>query len=861
MHWEYRTVSSRAPRSFIFTVVANVGPNGARRPLAVAYRQHHDKCNRDGSWPRVNHMVTDTLALIDTLSDPVNRAPLEAERALAADWYRRSPQEPPIQERPSIPDTPQPPFVPWDHRREPVHQQAPLPWREDGLQFPFIATCVLLALLRDDRAGNATGPRDIQFQPLSTVFRADCTEYGLVVLDISDLDHVKYGIVASPVDYMADVPSRGEFFDWDPVEDPQPETEPDVVLRSPRPRVLLSITQWVGKYWWGLKDHPSILRLEERMLVDEAALDYIWPQELEDQDPTRASSKGVLSRMLNYFGPSKARSTPRSPSDMVGYTIVDELPRDVSMSHAKNDGPTTSASSMTIVDEPPTVPVDIDRTIDNLLVLTQEPVSPPLEKQVLAYLQTLVPFHKKLRQRLEEMPNKLGPFMISSHVLRFAYARCHHLNWVAFWNLPPRVIAAAIASDELQDASTLSLCVNAFQRAEDADLIDLVVALAQSTGLQQLCFLQQPDQNDDVSTLSCSQLLRLWGSASGGESWEGLRPKTIYSTAAFLTGLRSHKSLTSSSTIDPASSFTSGVPVFPTIYLFTFVGPQREDTVADHQVHPARPGYSSYYSMDNTGLSSEIFAVRFLGYLRSLGPDSDLNKAILRVAYHGAFSSLASIDEDNDQYRLYHESSPPRGPPRPSPLQPSPDEFGVRPIPAGFFDDPSSRIRLGDIHPGSWVVLVDRRDRRCRFDNPFLQYCFMRIRHPAEITPEQQSSSSSVEMVGGLTDFLRETVPGTDMDMDMGTWENRVEEVERDLGSAFTRPSPASTPSSIDFATGEELANSAFRRLAEGSSTPPESDIFPEEEPVEVEVERERCDVSVGCMAESRAHTLLSQLL
>ncbi|BCS27893.1 uncharacterized protein APUU_60941A [Aspergillus puulaauensis] len=334
------------------------------------------------SWSQVHHMLTDTLALIEILSDPANRAPLEAERALAEDWYhRQSPHEPPDSCA--------------AHRAR--HRAAPFRAVEQALGASPTTTPAAVA--------------DIQFQPLSTVFRADCTEYGLVVLDISDLDSgVKYSIVAFPVDYMAEVPSREKSFSWDPVEDPQPETEPDIILVSPRPRVPLSIARWAGKYysWSGLEDHLSILRLEERPLVDAAALDY-WPQELED--PARGSSKGALSRISpTDFKPSKARSTPpRSPSDMVGYTIVDEPPRDVSMSHAKDDGSTTRVSSMTISDEPPrTVPVDMDRTIDNLLVLTQEPVSPPLDNQVLAHLQTLVPFREKLRQRLEEGPDRLG---------------------------------------------------------------------------------------------------------------------------------------------------------------------------------------------------------------------------------------------------------------------------------------------------------------------------------------------------------------------------------------------------------------------------------------------------------------------
>ena len=286
----YTTLYSRTPRSFLFAVVANVGPGGTSRCLAVAYRQHHDEYNSQISWDRVQCMVTDTLALTEVLSDPTNRAPLEAERALAEDWYRRSQgREPPIHERPSVPDTAQPPFVPWYKRREPGQQQPPLPWRDDTpSKFPFTATCVLLALLRDTR-DNRTRPSDVQFQPLSTLFRADCIEYGLVILDISDLDSgVKYGIVAFPMNYMAEVEYGGEMIGWDPVEDPQPEKEPDIVLAHPRPRELLSISQWVSKhyYWSGLEKASCILKLEERPLADAVALDctFVHPNDFAGAD-------------------------------------------------------------------------------------------------------------------------------------------------------------------------------------------------------------------------------------------------------------------------------------------------------------------------------------------------------------------------------------------------------------------------------------------------------------------------------------------------------------------------------------------------------------------------------------------------
>ncbi|KAL4738836.1 hypothetical protein BDV11DRAFT_188776 [Aspergillus similis] len=151
---------------------------------------------------------------------------------------------------------------------------------------------------------------------------------------------------------------------------------------------------------------------------------------------------------------------------MVGYTILDEPPRGMSIDRAK-DGSTTRASSCTMSDEPPQdIPEDIDGVIDDLLVLTQEPAEPPLEKTAIGSLQMLATFPKKLWQRLE-VPDRLGTSKISSHALRVAYAGCSHLNWVAFRKHTLSVIAAAIASEELRNASALSLCVDQVLLARD----------------------------------------------------------------------------------------------------------------------------------------------------------------------------------------------------------------------------------------------------------------------------------------------------------------------------------------------------------------------------------------------------------
>ncbi|KAJ5541977.1 hypothetical protein N7535_004395 [Penicillium sp. DV-2018c] len=290
-------------------------------------------------------MVTDTLALIEILSDPANRAPLEAERALAEDWYGRSSHEPEVHERPSIPDTAQPPYVPSFEDEVPVQQQPRLPWRGDTLsQFPFTATCVFLALLRDDSAADTTRPGDVQFQPLSTVFRTDCTEYGLVVIDISDLDSgVQYGITAFLVHYMATVWGPDENIDWDPVETTSDEPPQNVPVDIIAPLIIC----------WFSPRSPSLLPARNKRSLTFKC----WPR-------FARSCCSDSKRCLTGLAP------PRSPA-----------------------------------------------------------------------------------------------MFYACHTLSTATS---NFNWVVFGSLPPRVIAAAIASDELRGASALSLCVDAWAGDEDS---------------------------------------------------------------------------------------------------------------------------------------------------------------------------------------------------------------------------------------------------------------------------------------------------------------------------------------------------------------------------------------------------------
>ncbi|CBF82938.1 predicted protein [Aspergillus nidulans FGSC A4] len=202
---EYTNLCNLCPRSFLFAIVANVGPGGTTRTLVIAYHQGNDDISGEQTFvSRDDYFVSDTLALIETFRTPQSQTQSQFQGA----------GEPHVNQRPSVPDTPQPRFlVPegysWGKQTEP---QLVLPWRACA-EFPFTATCLILELLCDysdgedygasvrpklKRNNHRTRPGDVQLQSLAT-----------------------YGIAAFLISYMDDAEYHA--YDCDPVEDPPPE--------------------------------------------------------------------------------------------------------------------------------------------------------------------------------------------------------------------------------------------------------------------------------------------------------------------------------------------------------------------------------------------------------------------------------------------------------------------------------------------------------------------------------------------------------------------------------------------------------------------------------------------------------------
>ena len=299
--WRERLIETLAPRSSLFFIVADMGVSGlegAHRPLAVTYRQgrsHGPGRRIESARRRVRQVVRDCARAVDILTCPTNRAAIEAELSLAAAEHRsgRCPQAP---QRAQVPDLPQPSLTddmfsggspPGDQEQAPPPQSPP--WVDEGAirEFPFISSCLRVALTRLADDGYGARPDDVQERPLTTIFRDDVLEYGAVVIDILDLDAVRYGIVGSKIRYLMAKGAPIDSWGWDRVESKYNGPPPELYLDNSGAGTPLSAGAYMSKFgldaadleWLEdqarvdrLEDHVIAKRLEKHAIVDPSAL-------------------------------------------------------------------------------------------------------------------------------------------------------------------------------------------------------------------------------------------------------------------------------------------------------------------------------------------------------------------------------------------------------------------------------------------------------------------------------------------------------------------------------------------------------------------------------------------------------------
>ncbi|KAJ2988176.1 hypothetical protein NUW58_g4117 [Xylaria curta] len=507
----YATTSivTASPRSFIYYIVADVRPTNSHWPLAVTLRQATSldpnprfagQCTED----RVRQVLEDCMRIVNILTEPSNRTALEAELGLAANWYQGPNYRAPA--RVEVPDRQQPGVhFSWKNSKEQVPE---LPWPCGIREFPFISTCLRPALNpRGTRVGH------VQEQPLGTLFRDDRLEYGMVVLDISDLSQVRYGIVSFAVKYMCEV-DVSQVGDWDHVEGQPPERDPVPTLEERRSRVPLTSVKLMRKYMRGISLlGESFQALSRIRVVSSATLKYIWP------------AKGVPSNDFQDYstGPSNSPGNPK---------YIDGL----------------------------------DQAIENLMQGTAH--SEDFDISSIRQSVLHPEFQTRLLSRLLKAPLSLGASKSSMQLLQLAYAGHSHLNWVTYGNLNYEGVAAALQSDQLKECKALSLCIDHLGGSPDA----LFDALLHLKSIREINFFQQPArENDELGSRLFAQIC----ASSSGPSL--LRERNILLTCAYSAPLQRKVWLPDieSRRLHRVLNWTPPVHAFPVQHMFAhqqFVG-------------------------------------------------------------------------------------------------------------------------------------------------------------------------------------------------------------------------------------------------------------------------------------------------
>ncbi|KDN70931.1 hypothetical protein CSUB01_03745 [Colletotrichum sublineola] len=452
---QQRLIATVAPRSFLFFIVANVDPpqsgggggGGSEalfyRPIAITYRQgraHGPGRTGKSDWQRVRQVVQDCARVVDALTSPGNQAIVEAELALARAEHRRSIHAEPGAPRVQVPDRPQPSLcdaiifhgnVPEPDQVRGRRPASPPPVGQTPtvVHYPFISTCVRLALTRLD---DETGARfeDVREQPLSTVYREDALEYGAVVIDISDLGAVKYGIVGSKLSYVAAREADlGGTFGWDPVESDYHGPPPKLHLEISGSRSPLSAAAYMIKFGFQHRmngmDMPNASgRLHPR------ALEHIWPP---------------------VAGGNTVPRVPESPA------------------HDKSE-----ASAP-------------DKAIRRLASLADSG-----DLDLIAHHDTMSSpdFQSRLREHPLGCSEHLWASGASLQLLRLAYAGQSRLNWPAYRHLSYEHVAEALDSNQLCSAQALSICID---EMDDEPTPNLFVTAAFSAPLRRAAWLHHLD--------------------------------------------------------------------------------------------------------------------------------------------------------------------------------------------------------------------------------------------------------------------------------------------------------------------------------------------------------------------------------
>ncbi|KAI8953887.1 hypothetical protein F4801DRAFT_588056 [Xylaria longipes] len=415
------------PNSWIFFTVAKLG--SCYQPVAAV--------SSVGGLPEESLQGTPLTVccqrIVTIFSDPANHTAIRGELALADAYYARDGARK---------DRLMPVELPELSRRNPGDPRRFRPWdRTSVVPFPFIAASLLQGVAFDPRLGRGAPARP---EPLATVYRDTDLEWGMVVVDITDLKRVRYGIVGFAVAMAKFVPSleaEKRPFHYDARF--HFEEGPLRVMDEVRPRKALSAAEYMAKFNYDSVDyydpshHPNDMQILDSVpLVDSVALSLVW-----------ASAESTVTRLPN----------------------------------------------MTV--KPQSLNIQQDQATKSLIQKTLH--LDDFDISVFDHVRHLPGFKALVQQVLQGCRGTLDDTHAVGRLIRLAYTQHDgHLSLELLENLSANTVSAAL-DDNLEAGGTitsLSLCIDSIYSTP----AELATALSRATSLKEICLLQNPTRESDA---------------------------------------------------------------------------------------------------------------------------------------------------------------------------------------------------------------------------------------------------------------------------------------------------------------------------------------------------------------------------
>lgn len=459
------------PWSFVFYVVARVGPQGQYYSLAVASRED----NRYGGFHGID-VVNACLAVSRLLASDENRTAVEAELVLAKEFY--SAKEHPV-ETERVFAQPETWYADFIEAAQPADQPHPLLAGSGGrcnlfkpVPFPFVSTCLMLGLGYDVKSHTAH-PSTV-CEPLGLLLGADLDNHGIVVVDVTAPNDVRHGIVAYE---KKDQPRNAtdpifDFHDGCHYDENTTQFYPKgVETYSRRP---LDARRYMMKFLYipttEFQGQVSRLRDVEARV---AAAQATWrPVAVE-------ALNGRIVWVLHQFRMHMA------------YDFAEIWPPGQRNPGLGGGGSYTERSRELLLDEAVRSLVDEIQNGEEYLDADLKGLEQPEVKG-------------SLRQFLESRPEQLGQSPAAGRLLAVAYGDFTSLNWTAFTHTSYKAVARALKEPCMQSVRSLSLSIDEFPAT---DLPALLEALLELPRLSHVCLMQSPARlSEDIGTNAFIQM-------------------------------------------------------------------------------------------------------------------------------------------------------------------------------------------------------------------------------------------------------------------------------------------------------------------------------------------------------------------